>query len=100
MLLESFRIQRLRKDIGVLFPGIYIPDPNSPPNYGVTNDVELDIFVSRPPTTKSIGRHLDCSFIILVDLDVDVDRGRHELLHLTEETELVHRFRQCHIRRL
>lgn len=62
----------------MLFPSSYMFYSNR-----VEDDVTLNIHVPRPATIQAIIGHLNRSLFIIMHLDVFIDRGCHELFHLS-----------------
>ena len=65
---------------------------------GVSNNVVLEVDVARSFAAVFVGRHLDCTLIILHDWNRAAPRSRHEkLLHMTKELGFIHDFRKHYI---
>ena len=65
--------------------------------YRIADDVGFHVHMPRTPAAETGGRHVDSSFIIFPDYNVDIDLQRQEALHLSKEMELIYNFCQRYI---
>ena len=81
----------------MFLPRVDVMDSNYIILYRIVDDVVFHVHVPRTPAAETVGRHLDSSFIVVLDYNGVVDRRREESLHLSKETELIDNIFQRHI---